>query len=180
MLMPNRRKSMNFAKSLLIFAIILVVAPASAEYYKYIDSSGKVRYTDDLNQVPQDQRAGAQTFTEIKDQSEQTQPETQATDGDSEQNMPQTSELEQTKTRLDAEKKTLDETYKQLMEQRKQLEDVKASAKSPKEIKEYNEKVTELNEKIQEYENRRLQFNTDIDAYNSKVEVLNQKANQSE
>jgi hypothetical protein len=43
-------------KLLLLLIIILFATPASADIYKFVDEQGNVRFTDDINQVPEDQR----------------------------------------------------------------------------------------------------------------------------
>ena len=40
---------------------------SSAEFYKYRDASGVLRYTDDISQIPEDQRPKIDTYTETDD-----------------------------------------------------------------------------------------------------------------
>ena len=47
---------MKTAKLLIILAIVFFAFQAHAEIYKYTDDDGNVHYTDDVNQVPEDQR----------------------------------------------------------------------------------------------------------------------------
>jgi hypothetical protein len=47
---------LKMIKLLLLLIIILFATPASADIYKFIDEQGNVRFTDDINQVPEDQR----------------------------------------------------------------------------------------------------------------------------
>ena len=44
--------------------IVLLSAPASAQFYKYIDEDGNIRFTDDINQVPENQRATVKSYEE--------------------------------------------------------------------------------------------------------------------
>ena len=49
---------MKLIKLLILIAIMLIAVQAPAEIYKYVDDEGNVYFTDDLNQVPADQREG--------------------------------------------------------------------------------------------------------------------------
>lgn len=52
-------------KKLLILAVIVLLASnAPAEIYKYVDDQGNVYYTDDINQVPEDQRDSIEASSE--------------------------------------------------------------------------------------------------------------------
>jgi len=62
----------NSIKLLICLVIIVLFAfSAPAQIYKFTDDDGNVRYTDDLNQVPMDQRESAITTTEIENESEE-------------------------------------------------------------------------------------------------------------
>jgi hypothetical protein len=54
-----------------ILAFFLIVAltaavPTGAEIFKYVDANGQTRWTDDLNQVPAEQRASVQRFESVE------------------------------------------------------------------------------------------------------------------
>ena len=48
----------------ILIAAMVFAGPAFAEFYKYLNQQGQVRFTDDINQVPQDQRAAARSYPE--------------------------------------------------------------------------------------------------------------------
>ena len=47
---------MNHLKIFVIISFLLFSAGAGAEIYKYTDEEGNLRFTDDINQVPEAQR----------------------------------------------------------------------------------------------------------------------------
>ncbi len=48
----------------ILIAAMVFAGPAFAEFYRYLNQQGQVRFTDDINQVPQDQRAAARSYPE--------------------------------------------------------------------------------------------------------------------
>jgi hypothetical protein len=48
----------------ILIAAMVFAGPAFAQFYKYLDKQGVVRFTDDINQVPQDQRVAARSYSE--------------------------------------------------------------------------------------------------------------------
>ncbi len=57
---------MKMIKFLILLVIILFAAPAPAAVYKFVDEQGNVRFTDDINQVPEDQRDPYDTSSEYE------------------------------------------------------------------------------------------------------------------
>ena len=57
---------MNSIKILVCLVIVLFAFSAAAQIYKYTDDEGNARFTDDLNQVPTDQRDTAGSSVEIE------------------------------------------------------------------------------------------------------------------
>ncbi|MEJ2657523.1 MAG: DUF4124 domain-containing protein, partial [Desulfobacterales bacterium] len=57
---------MNLLKWFISLALVLFSISASAEYYKYIDQNGNVHYTDDLTDVPENQRTDINEYNEIQ------------------------------------------------------------------------------------------------------------------
>ena len=49
---------MGFRNWVIVLILAWMVAPASAELYKYVDEEGRVLFTDDLGKVPVEQRPG--------------------------------------------------------------------------------------------------------------------------
>ena len=61
---------MKLIKLFLFMVIILFAAQAPAEIYKYVDDQGNIYFTDDLNQVPAEQRAAMEESLEYDSDTE--------------------------------------------------------------------------------------------------------------
>jgi hypothetical protein len=150
---------------------------ASAEYYKYIDKDGNVHYTDDLTNVPENQRTDINEYTgfqgdpydQQKDEqkSEKEQP---VLEREHVKNVPDMNEFSEIKKRLDQEKETLEEEYRALMEEKKEIAENKNKYRSKSRAKKYNKVILKFNEKIEDYERRKKAFNTKVEEYNDLVE----------
>ena len=57
---------MKMIKFLILLVIVVFAAPAPAEIYKYVDEQGDVHFTDDINQVPEDQRDSLEVSSEYE------------------------------------------------------------------------------------------------------------------
>lgn len=109
------------------FSILLVLPPAYAEIYKYKDPSGVTIFTDNLADVPPDQREDVQRFKEIKSpevsvqvqenkvsESSSQNADAGTPDGKEEENI---GELQA----LNAEKAELDQVYEDLVRRRQAM-----------------------------------------------------------
>lgn len=172
-------------KRILAFIMIItiaVAAPVGAEIYKYIDENGQKRWTDDLSQVPKEQRSSAERF----ETAEETPADAVATEAESpletEAAVSDADEPSQTagvsRETLEQEKADLDSQYQQLLEERKQLEQIKAETLSAGARAELDEKVSAYNSKTERYEVQLNAFNEKINAYNQKI--MSKQSPQSE
>jgi hypothetical protein len=160
---------------LLIITWVLVL-PASAEIYKYVDENGQKRWTDDLSQVPKEQRPSAQRFESVEEtqpgpassQTNEDQPETTLDIGEVDTDSPMTADTV-SRDALEKEKADLDTRYRQLMEERKQLEQLKSNADSSDARSGLNKKISAYNEKTEQYETQLNDFNEKIKAYNESI-----------
>lgn len=161
---------------LAIFSILLALlftAYSNAEIYKYIDENGQKRWTDDLSQVPVEQRDSAErmeteaTFEtpsdRVSDEAPPPEPAEKmedATSGTDETN----------RETLESEKADLDTMYQELLQERQQIEKAKAEAKGASAKGALGKRITAYNEKAERYEERLKAFNNNVNKYNQRIQ----------
>ncbi len=160
-------------------ALFLAALPASAEFYKYRDASGVLRFTDNLAEVPPDQRPNVSTYEGV--QTSGNAPEEQAAappgaDGQREAAVAGGTgsevkeDLEEERKRLEGVKQTLDKEREDLARQKEALKEERKNLRDERDARVYNEKVKELNDRIAEYEQRRKAFQEQADGLNARKE----------
>ncbi len=164
--------------ALVLITALLLAAPLCAEIYKYTDENGQKRWTDDLSQVPKEQRAAAQRI-----EAEEEKPG-QATAGKAKKSKPapslegkvavpdggaadETAEL--SREALEKEKADLDLLYQQLLEERAQIEKMTPEAVNFKARAELNFRINAFNQKTEQYEAKSNTFKEKINTYNQKI-----------
>ena len=160
----------------MILLLALIPAGAScADIYQYTDQDGQVRWTDDLSQVPEAQRATAeQTKKTAPDPADgKTTPsaaEAALGTGDAEADAaaPATS-TDIDKAALEAEKAELDTQYQQLIEERQTLEQMKAESTDTTDRAALNDRIEQYNRKTEAYEQQLNRFNEKVNAYNQQI-----------
>lgn len=166
----------------LLTAGMLTLAPlvAYAEFYRYKDAQGVMRYTDNLAEVPEDQRPQVTTYQEVRTPppapppagERQAEGSTPADDAPIETFAVDPATLE----RLDATKKALDQEYAELMDSKQKLlkeKEEKLKGLAARDVtarKDYEDRVKALNDRIQDYEKRREAFVQESSALNKSVE----------
>jgi len=177
-------------KPTLVFFLIttlLFTTPVSAEIFKYLDENGQKRWTDDLSQVPKEQRPSAQRMETVGETTAETIVEKAGTPqpgsrSETKAAVPDTDEsgetVELSRETLEKEKAALDTQYQQLLEERKQLELIKPEALSFSDRAKLNNRISAYNSKTEQYDAQLNAFNNKIKAYNQKI--MSKQSPQSE
>ena len=161
-----------------LIVLLILPGPLGAEIYKYTDENGQKRWTDDLSQVPTEQRTAAQRIESVSDATQETaakQAETgiEAAAADESE---QTDDLN--RESLESEKADLDSQYKQLLEERKTLEEMKAAELDTDARADLNNRISAFNTKTEAYEKQLEAFNEKVNAYNQKIITKGKTSNQ--
>jgi chromosome segregation ATPase len=162
----------------LLIATLIVATPAGAEIYKYVDENGQKRWTDDLSQVPKEQRPTVERFEGVTDtpattiteglpaEAQETEPDGDASD---EPSPPDRAALEQ-------EKADLDTQFQQLMKERTEIEASKTQTLSSQDREALNNRIAAYNKKTEQYEAKLDRFNREVERYNQQINAAKQKA----
>lgn len=170
----------------LAITLIIFVLPASAEFYKYVDEQGNTRFTDDINQVPPEQRKSLKSYVESESQPEPEPPRQEnapekptakqqdAADIYSDEK-PKQGYYEKKRQELDTMKSELDAEYKAILEEKEILTQEREVAKSREQIQEYNKKVEKLNERAAAYETKGAEYSKRVEEFNARIAEENSK-----
>ena len=142
---------------LAMFLVFLIFPVAvSAEIYKYRDQNGVLRFTDNLTEVPIDQRENIQQYQEIK-----TVPDTTGQSSVNDEAAQDTKAMEK---ELTDEKGVLDNEYNQLMALRSSIEAAPKPG-TPEEITAHEQKIKNYNAQLKIYEVKLKAFREKLEAY---------------
>lgn len=166
-----------------VFAVaffMLSVIPAFAQVYQYRDPNGRLCFTNQLSDVPEDQLPEV-LMKQPKKPAEP--PETGEKETDQNPSEPKKTtdpptQTPQTKNPdkplpipivedLNKEKADLDKIHAQLMKRKNKLQKEKETLKTPEQVREYRKKVTRLNHEVDDYTKRNNAFQKKADAYNA-------------
>jgi flagellar motility protein MotE (MotC chaperone) len=170
---------MNYLKIFIIISFLMFSVSAAAEFYKYVDEDGNVRFTDDINQVPAAQRAKIHSYVESVSEDPPEQEATQKNQADQaasdqQTNFPDLSDEEQqslgdAKKQIEKLKSEMDQEYETLLKEKQQLAKEKKQAKTRVQIIEFNKKVESMNKRVEAYEGKGKVDKAQVDAYNERI-----------
>jgi len=175
---------MKYLKIFVLISFLLFSVSASAEFYKYTDENGNVRFTDDINQVPEEQRSRIRSYVESQSEEVPEQEATQENPEKSEQqaNFPDLSEdvaeegsIEELKSRIDEIKKEIDQEYEALLKEKKQLAEDKKQVKTKEQIASYNKRIGSYNLRGEDFMKKQKERDALIDNYNARLAKKNTK-----
>ncbi len=164
----------------LVVLLAVAAAPAAAaEFYRYVDANGNVRFTDNINQVPEAQRAKARSY--VESQSRPTAGGTKEADnGDTGGTPPadppamagiaqEGESVDGVRQRLEAMKAEVEKDYQSLVKEKEVLAKEKEAHKSREEIAAYNKKVETFNQRAELYDKKSNELRKLVDEFNARV-----------
>ena len=165
-----------------LLIVVWVCFPASihAELYRYTDQNGVLRFTDNLADVPENQRIKVFNYTEAVDTprpEEQTQDSvedqtTQSIPADTDKryqteiNKAQDRPLSERLIKIKAE---LDKEYAELMKQWEAFIKQRKILSTETKSRGYKDNAVRFNERLADFEKRRRLFQEKVDAYNAEA-----------
>jgi len=169
---------MRTGLGLILISALLAALPASAEYYKYIDEHGNVRFTDDITMVPREQREKLREYEDYRESEEVSEP-SEATAATPPGKAPEpepapagNEDIVEQGKRLEQERTALDTEYKALTEARRMLEERRGEFRTKGARKEYELQIIQLNERNAAYEAKRRAYDSEVLEYNTKLDQL--------
>jgi hypothetical protein len=165
--MNNDGGHMKLRLFIILITLLFSTVGAFAEFYKYIDKEGNILFTDDLSEVPENQRPGVIEYGEpekktgLSEESVEIQP---GEDGqlDNTTNDPAAD--------LNHRKNALEQEYILLKKEKEELVNTKKNLKTKAQIENYNKKVLLIKEKIEHYQKNRDELNAEIEKYNKSIQ----------
>jgi hypothetical protein len=171
----------------ILIAAMVFAGPAFAQFYKYLNKQGEARFTDDINQVPRDQRAAAQSYYESQASAKPAAAESASVTEEKPAGPSQpvasaaaggevADPIESTRTRLEALKKEVEAEYQLLVKEQDRLAKEKGAQKNREETNTYNKGVEAFNQRTEIFEKKNSDLRKLIEGYNASVAEANAKS----
>lgn len=185
---------MRLGQWIIVLILTGIYTLSSAEFYRFVDEKGKVHFTDDLANVPVEQRPKVYEYEEPYDQSapeegtERKEPQTEGPEEDLKeteevrlQTEVPTTEAQTTQApAIEGEEKTLEQKlretgarltieYQALMKERERLDEIATRKLTRADQRELNKRIREYNSRTEDYEKRRAAFNKEVEDYNASI-----------
>lgn len=174
--------------TLILIGIFVFAGLSWAEFFRYIDKDGNVRFTDDYSQVPPDQRkkgSGVRTYDGYQSTEEipPSTPTRESSGAKTNTAEPSTAEEstgeikpdKETGKRLDSRRQELEAEYQRLQEEYQRLQSAKENAETDEEIQQINDEILEYSRKHNEYLKKRQEFNEQVKTFNDALEKVKQQ-----
>jgi len=146
---------------LVVLMVILMPVIAGAEFYKYRDANGVLRFTDDITEVPVDQRAKLKEYQSV------VTPEPSAADTGEQSD--QNGNLGARANDLEAERAALEQEYQAILEEDRRIKASVADSENPADMETYNKQLRELQQRIDAYAERRKAFQEKASAFDAEI-----------
>jgi hypothetical protein len=164
---------------------LLLGGPASAQFYRYIDQNGNLRFTDDINKVPIEQRANIREYRESGKRPTQpssksmTSPEKSPTEIAKPDSSQQNNALstgahgtgsdEELRARIEKMIEQVEAEYQALTKEKDALANRRALIKNWEELDAFNQSVDAFNQHAENYEKMSNRLKNLIDEYNALI-----------
>jgi Skp family chaperone for outer membrane proteins len=166
-----------------IWAVTLFsAAPTLAQFYRYVDANGHVRFTDNINQVPEKQRVAARSYVE----SPGAPVEATAADENAGRKAPVEMAVaapvanedppDSVRRRIEDMKKQVEAQYQALLKEKDALAKEKENRKTREQVADYNTRVEAFNQSAGAYEAKSNELRKLVDEYNARVMEENANA----
>jgi hypothetical protein len=185
---------MRLGQWIIVLILTGIYTLSSAEFYRFVDEKGKVHFTDDLANVPVEQRPKVYEYEEPYDQSapeegtERQEPQTEGPEEDLieteevrlQTEVPTTEAQTTQAPAIEGEEKTLEQKlretgarltkeYQALMKERERLDEIATRKLTRADQRELNKRIREYNSHTEDYEKRRAAFNKEVEDYNASI-----------
>ena len=158
-----------------LLAILSPIPSADAEYYRYSDPHGNVIYTDDINNVPDAQRANA-LVSEVENlmppgtDALAAPPDTVSPSRDA------ADDLRMEVEELAALKSKLDQEFKVLANENARLRAAQKSAITPAQRKAFNIEVVSYNTRFQAYKEKEAAYKSRLEKFDKRFDAAKSNA----
>lgn len=141
---------------------------ASEQLYRYRDANGNWRYTDNLADVPADQRGNCKKYDSIASPAEQA---TGASKIKGDQHVASSKdEASRLRAELKERKTSLDQEYEALVEESDVLEKMSLNLQTEADKTKFENRKDKFNRRVKAFEEKRQVFANDLQAYNNIAE----------
>ncbi len=169
---------------------------AGAEFYRYTDENGKVRYTDDFGMIPEDQRPGVKEYQAYETNTTnveatlspggQSEPESEkksdsgaekltidmhdrAADSGQTEDEEKNYDFDAVYKSLGEKRNSLALEYDEMMKEREELAKLSEGELTSDQIDARNAKVRAFNDRVKSYQEKKESFEKEMTEYNAKA-----------
>jgi hypothetical protein len=154
-----------FMAAVMIMGLLLVDnTTASDQLYRFRDANGNWRYTDNLADVPTDQRENCKKYDALESSAEQP---TGSPKVKGEQPVDPSDEARRLRAELKERKTGLDQEYEALVEESDVLEKMSLNLQTTADKIKFENRKDKFNRRVKAFEEKRQAFTKDLQAYNN-------------
>ena len=162
--------------ALIGWVVIYLAAPASAEFYRYRDENGVLRYTDTYMDIPIEQRRGVTPFIETEGASiteEAAEKEAAAASPAENPAAAAAAQRPDLQAVLTRKKEALDRSYAELLKERNALEKEKESVSmtDAAQAAAYRDKVISFNRRLKTYQQQLAALTREVEDFNKRAQA---------